>query len=67
MTRKVPGATRGRPKGSGAGLDVSIGVRLPPEFVDELDAAAAEESTDRSSVLRQLVGRWAKRRKGSKR
>ena len=62
MTKKRPGAARGRPKGSGAGLDVSIGVRLPADLVATLDAAAAEQATDRSTIVREIVDRWAKRR-----
>jgi predicted transcriptional regulator len=59
MTKRKPGAVRGRPS---SGLDVQVGVRLSPEMVEQLDAAAAEENSDRSAVLRALVERWAKRR-----
>lgn len=60
MTGK-PGRS-GRPKMSDEGFDVQIGVRLPPSLVKELDAAAEEDGTDRSSVVRAIIDGWAKRR-----
>jgi len=62
MTAKKQGAVRGRPKGSGAGLDEPVSFRLPREVVRQVDAAAKEQETERSAVLRGIVTRWAKRR-----
>ena len=62
MTEKKPGAVRGRPKGSGAGFVEAVSFRLPPEVVEQVDAAAAEQGTERSVVLREIVIRWAQRR-----
>jgi len=51
----------GRPKGSGAGLEEQIAVRLPPEKVAELDAHAAARDIDRSALVREILTSWLKR------
>jgi len=68
MTEKKPGAVRGRPKGSGAGLDEQITARVPPSVKEELEAEAQALGVSYGNVVRDILGRWAKRRaQGSRR
>jgi hypothetical protein len=59
----------GRPKGSGAGLNVQIGLRLAPEALEALEQVAQEQGSTATAVARDIIDRWAKRRaqKGPKR
>lgn len=58
---------RGRPKGSGLGLEVQVGLRLPRDVADQVDAAAVEQGKDRTSMVREIVTKWAERRARPKR
>jgi hypothetical protein len=62
MTKKKPGAVRGRPKGSGRGLQIQIGVKLTPELVHLLDVTAKRRRSKRSEVARKILERWAARK-----
>jgi hypothetical protein len=61
MTKRKPGAVRGRPKGSGAGLDVKAWTAITSEVAALLDAHAEALGTDRSGAIRLILTRWAKR------
>ena len=57
----------GRPKGSGEGLEVMVGVRLTPELAALVDAFAAPLGLTRGQAIREIVCRWGARRpKGAK-
>lgn len=62
MTKKKPNAVMGRPKGSGQGLEVQVGLRLPEDVGAEVDAAAAEAGVERATFVREIVTKWAERR-----
>lgn len=66
VTKKKPGAVRGRPKGSGEGLAITLTMRVTPDVLSVIEAEAEARAIDRSVVLREIVSRWA-RRKGAKR
>lgn len=61
MTKKKPGAVRGRPRVLPEGRRVLV--FFSDETLEALDAAAQEKGTDRSDVLREIVDAWARRRK----
>ena len=61
MTKRKPGAVRGRPKGSGEGLDEQITARVPPWVKEELEAAGRAQGVSYGTVVRDVLGRWAKR------
>ena len=62
-----PTRPRGRPKGSGAGLDApQIGVRLTRETYAEVEKEAAARGIELAVVIREIVERWAKRRRKEK-
>lgn len=64
MTKKKPGAKRtGRPKGTGLGLTEIASTTLTPDVSAAVDAEAAARGTTRAVVLREIIERWAKRRK----
>ena len=54
---------RGRPA---TGTDPLIGVRLPADWIEEIDQLARALERDRSSIIRQLLRQgldWKKKRK----
>jgi metal-responsive CopG/Arc/MetJ family transcriptional regulator len=44
---------RGRPS-----TGVPVLVRIPPDLLDQLDQAAAEEGNSRAEHLRQIIAYW---------
>jgi len=55
---------RGRPPGSGEDLDVPISARIHPDVAAEVEAEARASKRKRSAVVREIVTKWAERRKG---
>ena len=66
MTKKKPGAVRGRPPIGDVALDEQIVVRVPRAVKERLEAEAAAQGVTYGAVARDVLERWAKRRaKGS--
>jgi hypothetical protein len=65
MTKTKSGATIGRPKGSGAGLEARLTVRLLPEVRAVLEREAAAAHLEPTVLARDVLTRWAKRRGGA--
>ena len=61
MTKKKPGAVKGRPKGSGEGLTEYAATWLTSEVSDAVTREAKSRGESRAVVLREIVTRWAKR------
>lgn len=59
MTKKKPGAKRGRPKGTGKGLDEKLFFNATATLRTALDAAAAARQIERSVLIREILERWA--------
>lgn len=55
MTLTKTGALVGRPPGKGRGETPMIGLRLPPDMIEEIDGLKGEIGDDRSAVVRALV------------
>lgn len=69
MTKKKPGAVRGRPQGSGHGFTEPVGLNLSPEMLAEIDELAERRGHTRSEAMRALLeaALERERKKGAKR
>ena len=56
----------GRPKGSGAGY-VPLPVRVLPEVKAAIEAEGEARDVEPAVVAREVLTKWAERRKGAKR
>jgi len=66
MSKRIPGAVRGRPKGSTRGVTPMVGVRLPESLTTDLKAMAEESGATLTDVVREAckaaVARWKRKK-----
>ena len=53
MTKRKPGAVRGRPPTGRRRRQIAV--RIDPDLVDRIDAHCAREGTDRTAAIRPLL------------